>query len=150
LAEYFFDTSAFVKRYHPEAGTQQALALFSNPKNRVVISRLSLVEMQSAFAVKVRTGEISQSTAAMLWLQLMADLSSGAFEVLPVTDGHYQVAGELIERYGFRHRLRTLDALQLAVGSDKHHQAGVDGFVLADQALAEVASAEKLPIVFVS
>jgi hypothetical protein len=68
----------------------------------------------------------------------------------PVTDGHYQVAGELIERYGFRHRLRTLDALQLAVGSDKHHQAGVDGFVLADQALAEVASAEKLPIVFVS
>jgi predicted nucleic acid-binding protein len=81
VADYFLDSSAFVKRYHPEAGTDKLLALFNDPQNRMLISRLTLVETRSAFAVKVRTGHISEATASALWIQLLADLSLGIFEV---------------------------------------------------------------------
>jgi predicted nucleic acid-binding protein len=109
-----------------------------------------LVEVRSAFAVKVRTGEIDQLTAAALWIQLLSDVAAGVFEVLPITDAHYQLAEQLLGQYAFQSRLRTLDALQLAVALERNEQAAIDGFVLADQALSEVATAEKLPAILVA
>lgn len=146
MADYFLDTSAFVKRYHPETGSDRVLALFDRPENRIYVSRLTLPETRSAFALKVRTGHIAESAAAALWIQVLADLASGIFEAIPVLDLHYQLAEELLGRHGFRSRLRTLDALQLAVALDWSEHTPIDGFVLADQALSEVASAEKLPV----
>jgi predicted nucleic acid-binding protein len=147
VADYFLDSSAFVKRYHPEAGTDKVLALSNDPQNRILISRLTLVETRSAFAVKVRTGHIREVTAVALWIQLLADLASGIFELLAITNAHYLLADELIGRYGFRYRLRTLDALQLAVVLSQSKYSAIDGFVLADQVLFEVASVEKLPTI---
>ena len=106
MANYFLDTSAFVKRYHPETGTEQLLVLFNNPQNQILISRLTLVEARSAFAMKVRTGHIVEATASALWIQSLADLASGIFEVLPITGTHYLLTEEFIGRYGFRYRLR--------------------------------------------
>jgi predicted nucleic acid-binding protein len=146
LAEYFLDTSAFVKRYHPEAGTNTVLALFNAPQNRLYISRLSIVETRSAFAMKVRTKEIPESTAMALWSQLLFDLATGVFEVLPVMDHHYQAAEQLIGNYGFRYRLRTLDALQLSIALDRNRQVALDAFVLADMGLSEVVAAEQMPV----
>ena len=150
MADYLLDTSAFVKRYHPEVGTDKVLALFDNPQNHIFVSRLTLVEARSAFAVKVRTGHIVEATAAALWIQSLADLASGTFEVLPITDAHYALAEEFIGRHGFRYRLRTLDALQLAVAVDRSKYAAIDGFVLADQVLSEVASAENVPTILLA
>ena len=150
MANFFLDTSAFVKRYHPEPGTDRVLALFNQPQNRIQISRLTLVEVRSAFAVKVRTREIDQPTAAALWIQLLSDVAAGVFEVLPITDTHYQLAEQLLGQYAFQSRLRTLDALQLAVALERNEQAAIDGFVLADQALSEVAIAERLPAILLA
>ena len=44
----------------------------------------------------------------------------------------------LIGRYGFRYRLRTLDALQLAVALDLRTQELLDVFVVADQTLGDI------------
>ena len=41
---YFFDTSALVKLYHPELGSQGVAAMFGEPDRRIVISRLGGVE----------------------------------------------------------------------------------------------------------
>jgi hypothetical protein len=79
--------------------------------------------------------------------EISQDLASGIFEVLPITNPHYVLAEELAGRYGFRHRLRTLDALQLAVVLSQSKYAAIDGFVLADRVLFEVASVEKLPTI---
>jgi predicted nucleic acid-binding protein len=43
-------------------------------------------------------------------------------------------------------RLRTLDALQLAVALDLSEQGFLDHFVAADKALAEVAAVEGLSV----
>jgi len=49
MTDYFMDTSALVKYYHPEDGTQAVTRLIEEPTSRHYISRLSLVETLSAF-----------------------------------------------------------------------------------------------------
>lgn len=112
------------------------LALFNNSVNGISVSRLSILEAQS-----VATG---------LWTQIVADVAAGVFTVLPLTETHYQVAEDLMSRYGFQERLRTLDALQLAVAIERNDQFPIDGFVLADKVLSAVASAEKIPTILLS
>jgi predicted nucleic acid-binding protein len=66
LANYFLDTSAFAKRYHPEVGTPQVLAIFAESNRTVRISILTLLEVQSVFARKVRSGVITRAQAGRL------------------------------------------------------------------------------------
>lgn len=56
MARYFFDTSAFVKFYHAEVGTPKVAAIFSEQGREIRISTIGLLEVQSAFAMKVRSG----------------------------------------------------------------------------------------------
>jgi uncharacterized protein len=59
MATYFFDSSALVKRYHPEVGTADVNRLFSEQHSRHFIARLAVAEVQSALVRKVREGLIS-------------------------------------------------------------------------------------------
>lgn len=77
----------------------------------------------------------------------MLDIASGAVEVYGVSDTHVKDAERLIGSHSFTRRLRTLDALQLAVALDIANQALLDHFVVADQALAEVAALEGMSVI---
>lgn len=46
MANYFLDTSAFAKRYHPEVGTPAVMAIFTESERTVRISALTLLEVQ--------------------------------------------------------------------------------------------------------
>lgn len=56
---YFLDTSALVKRYHRERGSTVIDTLFAEQDRQIVISDLSIIELGSALAKKVREGEIT-------------------------------------------------------------------------------------------
>ena len=62
------------------------------------------------------------------------------FEVLALAQTHYERAEQLIASYGFRHGLRTLDALQLSVAGELPESL-LDHIVASDRALCEVAGA---------
>lgn len=47
---YYFDTSAVVKLYHQELGTDQVEALFAQMNSAIMISELTLVELNSTVA----------------------------------------------------------------------------------------------------
>jgi len=79
--------------------------------------------------------------------RLMLDIAAGDIEVYSVTEDHFVFAERLIGRHSFSHRLRTLDALRLAVALDLAGQNLLDRFVVADQSLATVAAAERLKVV---
>ena len=145
MAQYFFDTSAAVKYYHAEAGTPKVSAIFAEPGRSFRIC-LGLLEIQSAFAMKVRTGALDRTAAGEQRARLLLDIASGDIEVYTVTEDHFAAAERLIGRHGFAHRLRTLDALQLAVALDLWSQGLLEQFVVADQALSEVAAIEGLTI----
>jgi hypothetical protein len=146
LAQYFFDTSAAVKFYHAEAGTPKVSAIFAEPGRSFKISSVGLLEIQSAFALKVRAGVLDRTAAGEQRARLLLDIASGDIEVYTVTEDHFAAAERLIGRHGFAHRLRTLDALQLAVALDLWTQGLLEQFVVADQALSEVAAIEGLTI----
>jgi hypothetical protein len=74
---YFIDTSALAKFYHAELGSQQMEMLAQVPDNRLIISQLSVIELQSVFATKVRTGVIDQASLDQL---------RGLFLTLPLGD----------------------------------------------------------------
>src|SRR5262249_28870592 len=55
MSGIFFDTSALVKHYHTEVGSDEVDRLWNDPANSLFVSRLSAPEIVSAFAGKVRT-----------------------------------------------------------------------------------------------
>jgi len=59
--QYFFDTSAVIKIYHQETGSDRILPLFQGGE-AIVISELSKVEFVSTLHKKLRTGEITADT----------------------------------------------------------------------------------------
>lgn len=147
MARYFFDTSAIVKYYHAEPGTAAVSRIFSEPNRKLAISSLGFVEIQSAFAMKVRSGTLAPKNAGMQRARLILDVAAGEIEVYRLSDHHLGTAEILIGRHGFNRRLRTLDALQLAVALDLSRQGLLDNFVVADKTLAETAVLEGLAVI---
>jgi predicted nucleic acid-binding protein len=56
---FFCDTSALVKLYHQEVGTERMEELFQQEENVLLISELAIIEFYSTLARKVRIGEIT-------------------------------------------------------------------------------------------
>ena len=112
---YFFDTSALVKRYHQEIGTEIVDTAFEDQDAVKLISDISVIEFYSAFAKKTRMGEITQEDFRDTIRALGQDIRSGSFELAALNDNDKKEAATLIEKHGLSKSLRTLDAMQLAV-----------------------------------
>ena len=115
--------------------------------NRIRISRLTVVELPSVFAIKVRTEFINPDDARVLLRQFRQDIVSRKFEVFAMRETEFAGAERLIERYAFDLRLRALDALQIAVALSLKSHALVDYFVAADKILCQVAALEGFSVV---
>lgn len=149
MAHYFLDSSALVKHYHAEAGTAEVDQLLAEPNARHFIARLTAVEVQSAFVRKVREGKLTLIELGVVRRRLLDDIAQRHLEVVRMTEGHYDTAEQLLRAYGpqpGQPRLRTLDALQLAVALDVHQRLGIDKFVAADDDLCAAARSEQLPV----
>ena len=85
--------------------------MFAEVDRTVILSGLGLIEIQSAFAVKVRSGMLKQGAAQMMRAKLILDVAAGEIEVYAVTSDHFRAAERLIGRHALTERLRTLDAL---------------------------------------
>lgn len=142
MPKYFFGTSALAKVYRNEIGSDVVDRLLSEPGSQHIISRLTIVEMESVFAQKVRTGEIGQQSVLVARRRLEADLGRRRLLVAAVSDEHFRTARQLLFKHGAVETLRTLDALQLSVAL-WFKRAGLGTvFVAADQRLCRVAILE--------
>lgn len=73
----FFDSSAFVKRYIREAGTETVLD-WCDRATEIGLSSIALPEIVSAFCRLRREGRIDDSQYRQLKLQLLADIEDAA------------------------------------------------------------------------
>ncbi len=141
MPSYFLDTSALIKYYHEEKGTDRVKRIIEGPEGgKVYISELSLVEFRAALFRKLRAGVITIEDRFDATNLLNSDILEGRFLVIPISSTHLQKAIGLLEDHGDRFALRTLDSLQLATALAL--QEGVKDkleFVCADQLLLEVA-----------
>lgn len=148
MPNYFLDTSALAKLYHQEAGSEYVDRVISEPGSRCTISRLSIVEMESVFTIKVRTGEIGEAQAEVAKRSFRADLSQGRLVLGPlVSESQFQRARALLAKFAVAEGLRTLDAIQLAVGLELKDSDQTTILVAADQTLCRVAQRAGCPAV---
>jgi len=147
LAGYFFDSSALVKLYHPEAGTPAVDQIVNAAGSLIRVSRLTVAELTSAFAIKVRTKSISREDAEFFLRQFRRDIANGKLEVFSIGESAFTATELLVERYAFTSRLRALDGLQLAIALELRNRKLLDHFVAADAILCEVAGLEGFSVI---
>jgi predicted nucleic acid-binding protein len=141
LPNYFLDTSALAKLYHNEIGSEHMDRILEERDSRSIISHLSIVEMESVLAIKMRTGEIDEPAIEMARRRFRADLAQHRLQVaMPVLERHFHSARKLLVQYGVSEGLRTLDALQLAIALDLRQLGQIGVLVAADQRLCRVGS----------
>lgn len=147
MANYFLDTSAFAKHYRMEKGTPEIERILNEPGSTHYISRLATVEIQSVFALKVRTHEITPLDLQQIQKRIAADFAARRFPVVRMLQSHFQEAEQLIRKHAPTRAFRTLDSLQLAVALSLSRQGKLDYFVCADDKLCKVAEDEGLSVI---
>jgi predicted nucleic acid-binding protein len=140
MAFFLFDTSALVKRYHVEAGSDKVDDIFDNPDSVLIISELALVEVTSALQRTLNQGEITARAMENALAQFARDVLSELI-VVELTSKLVRRARRLILEYD----LRTLDALQLA--SALEFRMLNPTFVCADAKLRDAAQAAGMTVI---
>jgi predicted nucleic acid-binding protein len=128
MPAYFFDTSALVKRYHVEEGSEKVDEIFNDPEGIFAIASITIAEFTSVFARKLNEGIISEDDLRICLSEFSKDMIS-SFGIVDLGRNHTNKSIPLILKYN----LRTLDSLQLATFLDLSHLNPI--MVASDEAL---------------
>lgn len=108
----YFDTSALVKLFSEEKGSEQVKELINDPTNEIWVLELALIELISATFRKYRDRQIDGSNLSQI--QEAIKLQFEFFNVSPISSNLLDEAGNLLTSFGKEFGLRTLDALHIA------------------------------------
>lgn len=144
MALYYLETSALVKLYVYEQGTERLLALTTSAAgHRFAILSLAQIEFRAAIRRRQRGNEISGHAADEL-IDSFRQHSEGKFLIQPFSDSLLDIGFALVDGYA----LRGFDAMQLAGYLLLRSISGAEEpvFVCADKALLSAARNEGCPV----
>jgi predicted nucleic acid-binding protein len=147
MAAYFFDSSALVKRYVSEIGTNWVLQLTDPPAgNQIYVASITGVEVVSALARQAKAGNLSPVDLTVALALCRYDFSN-EYVIVDLMPPVIQRAMAMAET----HALRGYDAVQLAAAQEIHAERLALGLltptlISADAALNAAASVEGLPV----
>jgi uncharacterized protein len=140
VSSYFLDTSALVKLYVREPGSEAMVELATADEGHALaLLSVTSIEFRSALRRRERSGDVSAEDATHV-LERFATHVENRFERISVSDPLVDRALALVDR----HALRAYDAMQLA-GCLQWKSSGIldDAvFVCSDKALLAAAVAE--------
>lgn len=138
----FIDTSAYVKLFVSEHGSESMLRLMRRVASEpVLMSSVSRVELQSVL-VRLQNMQLLTSAAADRIYPVM-ERAWSKVEAVAITDDVLALARTLVRQ----HQLRTLDSLQLSCAMSARRDSGQAVlFVAADDRLLAAAEAEGFPV----
>ena len=143
MSVYYLDTSALVKLYVREPGTEQMLRL-ADPAGGHALALLGLtrVEFRSAVRQRERAGDVAEDIADNL-IDSMDEHLANFFLVQPLTDLVIEEAAALLDR----HALKAYDAVQLAGCIMLRARLGRHAtFVCSDRQLVRAAEDEGMTV----
>ncbi|NVM26212.1 MAG: type II toxin-antitoxin system VapC family toxin [Desulfobacterales bacterium] len=132
----FIDTSALVKRYAKEQGSEKVDELFQKEKD-VWISQLSIVELLSALHRKAREKELLPEDVSIARAAFFRDLTRRRIEVVAFNRRIFKDALRLFLKDQLFLYLRTLDAFQVSFADKLNRDKGLDMFVVSDRKFRE-------------
>lgn len=133
---YYLDTSALVKYYVEEIGSDLVIDIIQHPDNYIFISEIACIELKSSFHTKLRTNQITKEQLAVALQAFNESLAN--FYLQPFTTVIRERAEYLIEMYATTYALRALDAIQLATFQELKYAGTV--FVCADDKLIKLSA----------
>lgn len=147
MTTYYVDTSALVKRYVQETGSNWLhRTLGAEPLPSIIIVHLAIVEITSALTRRVREGVLLPTEYAQLQNAFHSDCLAG-YEIVTAVGNIIEQAHQLLETYP----LRAYDAVHLATAMvvnqrlvDNHLARLI--FLSSDERLNDAASAEGLTV----
>lgn len=143
MADYFLDSSALVKRYAEEEGTDWVMRIAdAEAGHRICIARITGPEVVSAFFRKVRNGQLPEPDAIRAVGNFLDDFY-GQYVIMEITADLCESAMTLTRR----HALRTYDAIQLAAALECRSAMPQLIFVSADHSLNVAAQGEGFTII---
>ncbi len=142
MANYYFDTSAILKLYLDEEGSEYVHRLIAeSDDDTFIVSTLTILESRSAIRRRQREGSVSEENAAYA-IARIKEHTGERILALPISQETMDEAARLVDR----HTLRSLDALQLAAcllaHNGRYHP--IADFVCADRRLFNAAHIEGL------
>jgi len=147
MADYFFDTSALVKRHVTEAGSLWVKSLVrAKAGHTLYIARITAVEVTSAITRRQHSGDLSPAQAGAILGHFRRHLLQ-RYRVIELTPILFNNAMAVARK----HQLRAYDAVQLAVALEVQRlqqDAGLGPVVLVsgDRHLNAAAAAEGLSV----
>lgn len=148
---YFFDTSAFVKNYIDEIGTNWVRNIFQLASSSLIyVVSISEVEAVSAFRRRLKGGSLTKIQADSAIQQIQTDFKN-EFRIIEITPNLLANAVSLAKT----HALRGYDAVQLSAALEIYAELDLLAnsssqksfiFVSADNDLNTAAQAEGLTI----
>jgi len=148
VGHYYLDSSALVKRYVAEAGTNWIQNLCAPGADHTLYTiRISGAEVVAALFRRVRANALTLADAEAAASQFKIDFREH-YQIVEVTNALVEQAMSLAERHG----LRGYDSIQLAAAMELQsvrHALSLDllTLVCADDALNNAAVAEGLTAV---
>ncbi len=104
MTTHFYDTSAIVKRYFVETGSERVDVMLTDSASSHIISRLTLAEVNAAIVRRAPSNDVADLTVRF------DNDAETVFGYVVVVDAMFDEAVVLVRR----HRLRGCDSLQLA------------------------------------
>ena len=147
MSHYYLDASALVKRYVDEVGSDWLRTIIASTRPLLLFtSRMTIVEVISAFARRVREGSLSSEELAIVRDAFRGDCLN-EYRIMPPTMTVIDLACALLEQ----HPLRAYDATHLATALGAQQFLAAQGyppltFLSADDRLNHVATAEGLEV----
>lgn len=147
MAGFFCDSSAIVKRYVNETGSNFVDGLADlKSGNVILLARITRVEVVAAIARRLKNGSVTVADAQNAVAAFQHDLTNNYFTV-EITPVLLSVAMSLATR----HALRGYDAVQLAAALEANDERIANGLppltlVSADADLNTAAQAEGLNV----
>ncbi|MHB1556848.1 MAG: type II toxin-antitoxin system VapC family toxin [Isosphaeraceae bacterium] len=147
MADYFFDSSALVKRHVEEPGSKWVRSLIrASATYRIYIARITPVEVLAVITRRQHGGDLSAAQAGAMLSHFLRHLDQ-RYRIIDLTPAIF--ADAMLKAR--KRRLRAYDAVQLAAALElrrQHHAAGLAPVTLisADQALNDAAIAEGLTV----
>ena len=143
----YWDTSAVLKLFVKEAGSEYLEKKLLDVSNRVVVCHLTIVEVHSVLYRQVRKSLLKLKNVLGAQGQLQHFIRHNQLSVFETRRKHFDSAIQLIQHYGEKRECQTLDAIQLAVAVDIQQRYGLSEFVCADHGLLSLAKTFGLPTI---
>jgi len=142
---YYFDANVLFKYYKDEQGSLEIRRLVTNAHHLILVSELTLLECFSV-AMKYRRKGIFKTRKITLFsnaLKKVANARSRQFELVPIPQGTFKLAHEILLNYAKNNDFGSHDALHLAIVKKQINQAIM---VTSDEAMKNVCAQVNIPI----